>query len=201
LQTVFRQGRSRYYPTPRSIAQPDTQMNTRYATSNDIPDLVRIINLAYRVEDFFIDGNRTNTDDIQSRLASPEACFIVIDAPNKKSLAAAVWVETHGDKGHFAVLSVDPAFQGQGLGRIMIDAVEDHCRKAGCSSLDLEVVNLRDELPAFYSKFGFEASGTAPFPSTEKLTQPACLLLMTKSLGKAQVATRERNLAATPSGK
>jgi ribosomal protein S18 acetylase RimI-like enzyme len=159
-------------------------MNTRYATSGDIPELVRIINLAYRVEDFFIDGDRTNTNDVQSRLAAPGACFIVIDAPGNKSLAGAVWVETHGDKGHFAVLSVDPAFQGTGLARLMIDAVEDHCRKAGCTSLVLEVVDLREELPAFYSKFGFEPAGTAPFPSTEKLTRPAHLMLMTKSLAE-----------------
>jgi ribosomal protein S18 acetylase RimI-like enzyme len=195
MRVVFWQSRSRYYPTPRSIAQPDALMNTRYATSGDVPELVRIINLAYRVEDFFIDGDRTNTQDVQSRFVAPRACFIVIDAPDEQSLAAAVWVETHGKKGHFAVLSVDPAFQGNGLGRVMIDAVEDHCRKAGCSSLDLEVVDLRAELPAFYSKFGFEASGTAPFPSTEKLTQPACLLLMTKSLGKAQAVTRGSNFA------
>lgn len=157
-------------------------MNTRYAAPDDIPELVRIINLAYRVEDFFIDGDRTNANDIQSRLVKPGACFIVIDAPEEKSLAGAVWVEVLGDKGHFAVLSVDPAFQGRGLARIMIDAVENHCRKAGCSSLDLEVVDLRDELPAFYSKFGFEPAGTAPFPATEKLTRPAHLILMTKSL-------------------
>jgi ribosomal protein S18 acetylase RimI-like enzyme len=157
-------------------------MNTRYATPGDIPELVRIINLAYRVEDFFIDGDRTSTKDVEARLRAPGACFIVIEAPNMKSLAGAVWVETHGNKGHFAVLSVDPAFQGQGLARLMIDAVEDHCCKAGCTALDLEVVDLRDELPAFYAKFGFEPAGTAPFPSTEKLTRPAHLMLMTKSL-------------------
>jgi ribosomal protein S18 acetylase RimI-like enzyme len=157
-------------------------MNTRYATSGDIPELVRIINLAYRVEDFFIDGDRTNTTDVQSRLVAPGACFIVIDAPDARSLAGAVWVETHGDRGHFAVLSVDPAFQGQGLARLMIEAVEDHCRKAGCSALDLEVVDLREELPAFYTRFGFRAASTAPFPSREKLTRPAHLILMSKPL-------------------
>jgi ribosomal protein S18 acetylase RimI-like enzyme len=157
-------------------------MNTRYAAAADVPELVRIINLAYRVEDFFIDGDRTNAKDIQARLVVPGACFIVVDAPGEKSLAGAVWVEAHGEKGHFAVLSVDPAFQGQGLARLMIDAVEDHCRRAGCTSLDLEVVDLREELPTFYAKFGFEPAGTAPFPSAEKLTRPAHLMLMTKRL-------------------
>jgi Acetyltransferases len=157
-------------------------MNTRYATSRDIPELVRIINLAYRVEDFFIDGDRTDKKDVETRLSAPGACFIVVDAPDMKSLSGAVWVETHAEKGHFAVLSVDPAFQGKGLARLMIESVEYHCRRAGCTALDLEVVDLRDELPAFYAKFGFEPAGTAPFPANEKLTRPAHLKLMTKSL-------------------
>jgi ribosomal protein S18 acetylase RimI-like enzyme len=189
---------SRYYPAPHSIAKITRLplMNTRYATSDDISELVRVINLAYRVEDFFIDGDRTNTKDVQSRLVAAGACFIVVDAPDRKSLAGAVWVETNADRGHFAVLSVDPAFQGQGLARLMIDAVEDHCRKAGCTSLDIEVVDLRDELPAFYAKFGFEPAGTAPFPSNEKLTRPAQLMLMTKSLSTSDATTRNTAIEA-----
>ena len=166
-------------------------MITRYATSDDTPELVRIINLAYRVEDFFIDGDRTNARDVETRLDAPGSCFIVVDAPDAKSLAGAVWVETHGGKGHFAVLSVDPAFQGQGLGRLMIDTVEEHCRRAGCTSLDLDVVDLRENLPAFYRKFGFEPAGTAPFPSVEKLTRPAHLVLMSKPLTEAGAVTSE----------
>lgn len=157
-------------------------MNTRYATSRDIPELVRIINLAYRVEDFFIDGDRTNAADVKSRMDAPGACFIVIDSPDSGSLAAGVWVEVHEQRGHFAVLSVDPAFQGKGLARVLVDEVEDHCRQAACHSLDLEVVNLRLELPPFYAKFGFELSGTAPFTDTGKLRKDAHLKLMTKTL-------------------
>src|SRR5512133_1976952 len=101
-------------------------MNTRYATSKDIPELVRIINLAYRVEDFFIDGDRTNAADVKSRMETPGACFIVVDSDNSDQLAGAVFVDIHENRGHFAVLSVDPAFQGRGLARTLIDAVEKH---------------------------------------------------------------------------
>ena len=157
-------------------------MKTRYATSKDIPELVRVINLAYRVEDFFIDGSRTNPADVKSRLETPGACFIVVDSDESDTLTAVVFVDVHDRRGHFAVLSVDPAFQGNGLARILIDAVEEHCRNAGCGALDLEVVNLRRELPAFYTKFGFTPNGTAIFPDTEKLKKGAHLILMTKPL-------------------
>ncbi len=157
-------------------------MNTRYATEKDIPELVRIINLAYRVEDFFIDGDCTDSGNVMSRMEAPGACFIVIDSPDGDSLAAGVWVEVHDKRGHFAVLSVDPSRQGEGLARILIGAVEDHCRNAGCDALDLEVVDLRSELPPFYRKFGFEPAGIAPFTDSGKLRQEAHLMLMSKPL-------------------
>ena len=157
-------------------------MKTRYATSNDIAELVRVINNAYRVEDFFVDGDRTNADDVRSRMETPDACFIVIDSPGTISLAAGVWVEVHEARGHFAVLSVDPAFQGKGLARVLIDAVEAHCRDFGCEWLDIEVVNLREELPPFYARFGFKPNGTAVFTDTGKLKRSAHLDLMTKPL-------------------
>lgn len=157
-------------------------MNPRYATSEDIRELVRVINLAYRVEDFFIDGDRTNPADVKARMDSPAAHFIVLDSDTPGVLAAAVWVEVHDRRGHFAVLSVDPAYQGQGLARGLIDAVEEHCRNAGCESLDLEVVDLRAELPPFYARFGFERCGAAEFTDMGKLRRPAQLVLMTKSL-------------------
>ncbi|MEP6507431.1 MAG: GNAT family N-acetyltransferase [Gemmatimonadales bacterium] len=157
-------------------------MNTRYATSKDIPELVRIINNAYRVEDFFVDGDRTNPDDVKSRMETPDSCFIVIDSADTSSLAAGVWLDVHENRGHFAVLSVDPSCQGKGMARVLIDAVEAHCRDAGCQWLDIEVVNLREELPLFYAKFGFKPNGTAVFPDTGKLKRAAYLDLMTKPL-------------------
>ena len=159
-------------------------MSTRLATTDDIPALVRLINAAYRVEDFFINGDRTSERDIRSRLESPHAAFLVIDGPIAGEPAGTVYVETRGTRGYFGMLSVDPARQKQGLGRALVDAVEAHCRAAGCRSLDIEVVDLRLELPPYYAALGFRPSGTAPFPDPTKLTRAAHLLLMTKPLTK-----------------
>lgn len=157
-------------------------MNPRVATADDIPALVRLINLAYRVEDFFVNGDRTTADDVATRIAAPDACFLVIDSEQSGTPAAAVYVDIHESHGHFALLSVDPNHQRQGLSRILLEAVEDHCRAAGCRFLDLEVVNLREDLPAYYAALGFEPCGTAPFPQLWKLSRDAYLILMTKPL-------------------
>lgn len=156
-------------------------MVTRYATTNDIPEIVRVINAAFRVEDFFIDGNRTNEADIAARMADPHAHILVVDAGDG-GLAGAVVVDVHESRGHFAMLSVDPPAQGRGVSRLLLNAVEEHCRAAACSSLEIEIVNLRQELPAFYKAMGFAPADTAPFPDAFKLRRDAHMIVMSKPL-------------------
>lgn len=144
--------------------------------------MVRVINAAYRVEDFFVDGDRTSAGDLELKMAAPGACFLVIDGQAPDDLGGSVFVEVRGDRGYFGMLSVSPSHQKEGLGRALVTAAEDHCRAAGCRFLDLDVVNLRLELPAFYRKLGYAPFDTAPFPKGEKLRRPAHLILMTKPL-------------------
>jgi ribosomal protein S18 acetylase RimI-like enzyme len=168
------------------------QLTARTATEVDIPELVRVINAAYRVEDFFIDGDRTHADDIRERMADPGMRIIVVDRDDSGSLAGCVLVDVHDNRGHFAMLSVDPPLQGRGVARILLNAVEEHCRSQGCEALDLEIVDLREELPAFYERLGFKPVRTAPFPEQRKLTRPAHLVIMRKTLqARTRSASRE----------
>jgi len=158
-------------------------LRTRLAGDADIQELTRLINAAYVVEGFFLAGDRTSPDQVRARLRNPASCFVVNEDPQApERLAACVWVEVRDDRGYFGMLAVDPAWQGRGLARLLIANVEEHCRAAGCRFLDISVVNLRSELPAFYRQFGFAPYGTAPFHDPVKLTRPAHLVLMTKPL-------------------
>jgi GNAT superfamily N-acetyltransferase len=76
---------------------------------------------------------------------------------------------------------VDPARQGGGLGRLLVEAAEAHCRGAGCRKIDLRVVNLRTELPPFYRRLGYVATGTEPYVDDDA-TQPCHFVVMSKSL-------------------
>lgn len=157
-------------------------MAARLATPDDVPALVRVINRAYRVEEFFVLGERTTEEDIARRLALPDAAFLVIDDDAPGRLAGAVFVERRGERGYFGMLSVDPDRQKRGLGRRLVRLAEEHCRAAGCRFMDLDVVNLRLELPAFYRSLGYEDAGHAPFPSEERLRREAHLVIMTRAL-------------------
>lgn len=156
-------------------------MIVRAATSTDISEIVRITNLAFRVEDFFIDGDRTNAADVAGKMAGDNACFLVIEDAIHRALLASAYVEIRGPRGYFAMLAVDPTRQKTGLGFQLFEAIEAHCRAAGCNGIDISVVNLRTELPPFYEKLGFEVTGTAPL-TTHVLKRDAHFVLMSKRL-------------------
>ena len=154
-------------------------MQTRIATPDDAAALAALISLAYRVEDFFKIGDRTDADDVRARMK--DGAFLVLDEDDG-SLAGCVYVTRHGETGYFGMLSIDPARQGRGLGARLIAAAEAHCASQGCSEMELEVVNLRTELPPFYQRFGYTESGTRPFTDTDKASQPCHFVVMTKKL-------------------
>jgi GNAT superfamily N-acetyltransferase len=153
-------------------------MTIRTATPAEAPALAALISLAYRVEDFFKIGDRTDADDVRERMTRGD--FLVIE--DERGVAGCVYVTWHGDVGYFGMLSIDPARQGQGLGSQLIAAAEAHCRTAGCGTMELEVVNLREELPPFYRRFGYTESGTRPFTDTERASRPCHFIVMSKTL-------------------
>ena len=160
-------------------------MTTRRATPADVAELVRVINLAYQVEVTMFHGDRTNEAEVLDRIGRPRAAFLVVDDPTKndeRRLSAAVYVETGDERGYFGMLSVDPAHQGRGLGRALVRAAEAYCRDAGCCVLDIDVVDLRTELPAFYAALGFTPTGSRPFPDPAKMKRPVQLIQMEKPL-------------------
>jgi ribosomal protein S18 acetylase RimI-like enzyme len=160
-------------------------MALRLATSADIAALVRVINRAYAVEAHLFHGGRTDEAEVRERLAKPNASFLVIDgtpsANGSAALAGAVFVELCGERSYFGMLAVDPEWQGRGLARELITAAEAHAKEAGCAFMDIDVVDQRTELPGFYTKFGYVAGGSTPFPSASARV-PVNMIRMTKTL-------------------
>jgi ribosomal protein S18 acetylase RimI-like enzyme len=166
-------------------------MRPRRATPEDIAEIVRVINLAYQVEATMFHGERTSEPEVIERLGRSTGTFLVVDdtsanddasANAGRRLAGAVYVETREDRGYFAMLSVDPTHQGRGLGRALVGGAETHCRDAGCRVVDIDVVDLRTELPAFYSALGFSVTGQTAFPDPTRTKMPVHLIRMEKPL-------------------
>jgi len=155
-------------------AQP---MKTRTAQLEDAESIARLVNAAFHPERFFTDGDRTNPEKVRALLQKGK--FLL--AEDAGALAGCVYVELRGERGYFGLLAVDRAWQRSGLGSRMVAAAEHYCRAADCRFMDLTIVNLRTELPAFYHRLGYAESGTLPFPSDQHANQPCHLVKMSKS--------------------
>lgn len=158
-----------------------TSMPVRTATPADTSALAAVINAAFVVEAGFIRGPRTTAAEVSALLAGGGA-FLVVDHGEPGRLAAAVHVEAREGCAHFGMLAVDPALQGRGLARRLLTAVEAHGRAAGCTVMELEVFDVRSELPPFYASLGYRPAGTKAFRAPELLTAPAQLIVMQKAL-------------------
>jgi len=68
--------------------------------------------------------------------------------------------------GYFGMFSVDPAQQGGGVGKQLMDAAEAHAaREWKVPVMQMTVIDVRDELIAFYERRGYQRTGIKkPFP-------------------------------------
>jgi ribosomal protein S18 acetylase RimI-like enzyme len=152
----------------------------RIADPSDLDRLIPMINAAFAVETFF-DGART--DDVRLSATMKKGAILVAE-DRDGDLIAAVYTESRGTRGYLGMLAVDPARQGRGLGRLMMEAGEEHFRRMGCEAVDITVLNLRTELPPLYRKLGYVESGTEEFhPSTPLKPGVEChCIVMSKKL-------------------
>ena len=151
----------------------------RPANLSDDEKITAIINAAFKIaEGFFIDGNRISREEVRQHLES--GVFLV--AETEGEIAGCVYLEPRGERAYLGLLSVDPAIQQSGLGSRLMTAGEDYCREQGARFMDIYIVNLRTELPAFYRKRGYVENGVTPFPADVPTKQPCHFINMSKPL-------------------
>ena len=167
-------------PSDRALATAPQTTFVRAAGAADVAELARLINAAFVIERFFKRGDRTTVEELHELAQRGE--FLILEGPQGSALGCVYWTR-HGDDGYFGMLSIDPAHQGRGLGRVLIAAVESRCRAAGCQRMKIHIVNLRKELPPFYRRLGYVETGTLPFPTPEEATRPCHFIVMTKAFG------------------
>jgi N-acetylglutamate synthase-like GNAT family acetyltransferase len=151
----------------------------RIAVPVEAKAITDVINAAFhQAEDFFIERDRITVEQVQSQLSTGE--FLVSE--EKGAVTGCVYIEMKGDRSYLGLLAVDPRAQKSGLGSKLMTAAEDHCRKAGSRFMDIQVVNLRKELPDFYHRHGYAETGTAPFTAGIDTKLPCHFVKMSKPL-------------------
>ena len=127
----------------------------RAATAADAPRLISLVNSAYSIETF-LEGTRTDDERLAAMMGKGR---ILIAEDGAGRLLTCVYIEVRGSRGYLGLLAVDPAHQGSGLARRVIQAAEDRLRDEGCEAVDIVVLSLRPELLPIYHRFGYIETG------------------------------------------
>ena len=160
------------------VRQAGDTLQVRVATKSDSEAITALINTAFRkAEAFFIDGDRITLQDVQSLMEKGK--FLLA---HDHGTVGCVYVELRGERAYLGLLAVDPQCQKAGLGSILMTSAEKYCSESGCRFIDLQIVNLRQELPGFYRKRGYTETGTAPFPPDFSPKLPCHFVKWSKAL-------------------
>lgn len=151
----------------------------RIAAPADAAKITGLINDAFHIaEVFFVDGPRISQSEVEQLLV--KGAFLLAETGDK--LNGCVYIELRGERSYLGLLSVDPTYQKGGLGSLLMLEAEKHCRERESQFMDILIVNLRDELPAFYQRRGYVETGTTPFPEEIETKVPCHFINMTKPL-------------------
>ncbi len=144
----------------RSIPESGSALHMREATAADRPRLLQLINSAFAIETF-LEGSRTDDQRLADMMKT--GTILVAEEPAEEDgsarLLACVYIEFRGSRGYLGQLAVDPAHQGKGLGRRMMEAAEVRFRHDGCEAIDITVLSMRPDLPPLYRRFGYIETG------------------------------------------
>jgi len=151
------------------------------ASLDDVPDLVTLINSAYRGESSragwtteadLLDGKRTDAAELSALLNRTDSLLIVCKSGSVA--VGSVHMQRVDADVHIGMLAVNPSLQGRGIGKRLLHAAETQARNRWPLQRYLMfVIPCRSELIDFYRRRGYRSTGTfKPFPAHPKLWCP-----------------------------
>lgn len=91
--------------------------------------------------------------DIQRKLQVDRDLFLV--GTRRAKIIATVMGGYEGHRGWINYLAVDPGFQRNGYGRLMMEAIEQRIRLKGCPKINLQVRTTNKAVIQFYRSLGY----------------------------------------------
>ncbi|MFD7259278.1 GNAT family N-acetyltransferase [Streptomyces sp. NPDC059874] len=155
-----------------STAKP-AALSFRSAVEADVTELVALVESAYRgdasrggwtTEADYLEGQRTDADGVREIINAKDATLLVVE--RAADLVACCQLEHRGDHVYFGMFAVRPGLQGGGLGKEILAEAERRARETwGAREMRMTVVNVREELIAYYVRRGYRRTGElSPFP-------------------------------------
>lgn len=164
------------------------------ATLTDVPELVVLINSAYRGESSkkgwtteanLIGGQRIDDEGLSEQMSDPDA--VILKHTNEDGLiTGCVYLQKRDEKLYLGMLTVSPTLQANGLGRKLLTAAEDYARNINYHTITMTVITTRTELLEWYERRGYAKTGEViPLNITERngiLNQPVEMFKLEKTI-------------------
>lgn len=163
------------------------------ATTADLPDLLRLVNSAFRGDsarqgwtheaDLLQGEQRTDAAELGALLQNPQIALLTYKADDGQLLGC-VNLQTKPRGLYLGMLTVAPDRQGEGIGKLLLKAAEDYARQLGCPCIFMTVFSVRQELLDWYIRHGYRLTGeTQDYPSNPVYgvpTQPLHFVVLEK---------------------
>jgi ribosomal protein S18 acetylase RimI-like enzyme len=166
----------------------------RKAQLGDASAIAALVNGAYRgeyakqgwtTEADIIDGTRTDSKILEQALRNTNTTILLYEEAQR--ILGCVELITEPPILNLQMLTVDPATQGQGVGKVLMRAGEEFGRQMNCITVNMSVVSVRTELIDWYKRCGYIETGKRkPFafddPRFGKPKQSLEFVVMEKAL-------------------
>ena len=142
------------------------------ATSDDIPELNKLVNSAYRgesskkgwtTEERLLGGIRTDEEGLTQTFENKNVTILKYTENDK--IIGTVSLEKQGEKLYLGMLTVSPDLQGGGIGKQLLKAAEVFAQEENIPIIVMTVISVRAELIAWYERHDYVRTGEIkPFP-------------------------------------
>lgn len=156
--------------------------NIAPSTLADIPQLVALMNKAYRGEeskkgwtteaDLLAGDIRTDASILENLIKDKNGDILNYKNEDGKIMGC-VHLKKDGGKLYLGMLSVLPEQQGNGIGKIFLKKAEEYAKEKNCQAIYMQVISARTELNEWYARHGYRPTGKRkPFDVDEKYGTP-----------------------------
>jgi GNAT superfamily N-acetyltransferase len=139
-------------PSPKPKPKPNPQI--RNAKPSDAPRLVELIDfLRHEIDEKAL---RKNLKTLKKAGELPFVATLGKEIVGMCGVHKMVTVHRPAPVGRISVMVVAKDAQRHGIGRMLVEAAEQWCRKAGCQIVEVTSNDRRAEAHAFYRHLGYE---------------------------------------------
>jgi GNAT superfamily N-acetyltransferase len=143
-------------PKPKPKPKPAPEPKIRDAKPSDVPRLLELIRyLGHEIDEKSL---RKNLKALKKTGELPLVATLDKTIVGMCGVGARVVIHRPAPLGRITALVVAEDAQDHGIGRMLVDAAEQWCRKKGCALVEVTSNDRRTAAHAFYRHLGYERS-------------------------------------------